>query len=70
MADINLLFCCKRPEEAAKGVIGYQGGEGQEDFALVPTNADGQNPTEAKMIQQFMAGMKDNKGMNYSLALI
>ena len=55
LADINVLFCCKRPEEDQEGTIGYSGGKGQENMELIGT----QNGTsDAKLVQQFMVQQK------------
>ena len=55
LADINVLFCCKRPEEDQEGTIGYSGGKNQENMELIAS----QNGTsDAKLVQQFMVQQK------------
>jgi len=61
MADINLLFCCKRQDEESKGTIGFAGEGGQENLELINGGADGEKiNSDAKMVQQFMANMNQN----------
>lgn len=66
MADINLLFCCKRQDEESKGTIGFAGEGGQENLELINGGADGEKiNSDAKMVQQFMANMNQNPGIDF-----
>ena len=64
MADINLLFCCKRKDEDSKGTIGF-GGEGRQENLELFNGAEGEKiNSDAKMVQQFMANMSQNPGID------
>ena len=56
LADINLLFCCKRPQEDQSGVIAYGGGKDQENLELIGATQNG--TSDAKLVQQFMVQQK------------